>query len=94
MFTLPLVGWEENQRGKVRKLVGQHKDSLIGKAKAVHASKAEGGINSPLPVGRQVFSHVWECQAPSRVMVTLGEKCHCSKHPPLPPPSLSFTCRA
>ena len=57
-------------RVKVRKLMGWDKDSLIGKAKATHTSKAKQGIHSLLPVGRQVFSHLQESRAPSLLMAT------------------------
>jgi len=45
------------RRAEVRKRMGRDKDSLIGKAKAVCASKAEQGICSLLPISRQLFSH-------------------------------------
>ena len=78
-------------RVKVRKLVGWDKDSLKrGKAKAVHTSKAKPGIHSPLPMGRQVFSHLQESRAPSRVMGSWEDKHHNSKHPSLPSSSPSF----
>ena len=57
-------------RVKVRKLVAWGKDNLICKAKAAHASKAKQGVHSPLPIGRQVFSHLQESRAPSCVKVT------------------------
>ena len=41
---------ERIRRVKMRKLVGCDKDSLIGKAKAAHVSKAKQGIHSPLPM--------------------------------------------
>lgn len=44
-------------RVKVRKCVGLHKDSLIRKVKAVHASKAKQEILPLLPNSRQMFSH-------------------------------------
>jgi len=71
-------------RAKVRQLVGRDKDSLISKAKAVHASKAKSGIHSLLPIGRQVFSHLQESRALSRVMPSL------SMCPPLLPSSPAF----
>ena len=63
--------------------MGWDKDSLIGKAKAAHTSKEKQGIHSPLPIGRQVFSHPQESRAPSCVMVTWEDKHHRSEHPPL-----------
>ena len=77
-------------RVKVRKLVGWDKDSLIAKAKVVQASKAKQGIHSLLPTGGQVFSHLQESRAPSRITVTWGDKCHHSEHPPLPSSYPSF----
>ena len=66
------------------------KDSLTGKAKAVHASKAKQGIHSPLPMGRQVFSHPQESRAPSHIMVTWEDKCHNARCPPFLPSSPSL----
>ena len=84
--SLPCSGMGERiRRAKVKKLVGQDKDSLIGKAKAAHTSKANQGIHSPLPIGRQAFSHLQESGAPPCVMVTWEDKCHHSKHSSLPP---------
>jgi len=54
--------------------VGWDKDSLIDTARAAHRSEANQGIHSLLPIGRQVFSHLQESQAPSRVMVTWEDK--------------------
>ena len=51
-------------RVKVRKLVGQDKDSLIGKAKAMRAIEVKQGIRVPLPISRQVFSHLQKSMAP------------------------------
>ena len=65
---------ERIRRIKVRKLMGCDKDSLIGKAKATHSSKAKQGIHLPLPIGRQVFSHLQESRAPSRVNGYLGRQ--------------------
>ena len=74
-------------RVKVRKLVGSDKDSLISKAKAAHGSKAKQGTHSLLPIGGQVFSHLQESRAPSRITVTWADKRHHLEHPPLPPSS-------
>ena len=60
------------------------KDSLIGKAKAMHTSKAKQGIHSLLPMGRQVFCCLQESRAPSRAMVTWEDKCHHLNVLPLP----------
>jgi len=51
-------------RVKLCKLAGCNKDSLLGKAKAVHARKAKQAIHSILPIGRQLFSHLQESRAP------------------------------
>lgn len=45
----------ENRR-KARRFVDQDNDILIGKAKAVHASKAKEGITALLPISRQISS--------------------------------------
>lgn len=71
-------------RAKVRRLMGWDKDGLIGKAEALHASKANAEINSLLPMGREVFSHLQEGRALSHVRLTWGNKHHDSKHPPFP----------
>jgi len=73
-------------RVKVQKLEGWDNVSLIGKANAAHASKAKW-IHSLLPIGRQVFNHLQESRAQSRIMVTWEDKHHHSESPPLPPPS-------
>ena len=79
----PLSGnGERIGRVKVRKLVGWDKDSLIGKAKATHTSKAKPGIHSSLPTSRQVFSHLQESRAPPHVTVTWEDKRHHSERPP------------
>lgn len=36
------------------------KDSLIGKAKAMHIRKANQGIHFLLPIGRQIYNHLQE----------------------------------
>ena len=81
---------ERIRRVKVWKFEGWDKDSLIGKAKAAHASKAKQGIHSLLLVGRQVFSQPQESRAPSRETVTWEEKRHHSECPPLPSSSPNF----
>ena len=53
----------------------------------MHANKAKQGIHSLLPIGRQVFSHLQESRAPSRVTVTWEDKRH---HAQCPPPSFFF----
>jgi len=77
--------------------MGWDKNSSTGKAKAAHVSKAKQGIQSPLPISRQVFSHLQESRAPSRVTVTWENKLRNSKCPNVPPaPSFSpsFICWA
>lgn len=49
-------------RVKIGKLMGWNKDSLIGRAKALHTRKTKQGIDSLLPMGRQVFCHPWGAQ--------------------------------
>lgn len=70
--------WVEERIGrvKVRKLIGWHKDSFIGKAKAVHTNKVNQGINFPLPIICQVFSYPQESRAPSHVAVIWEGKHH------------------
>ncbi|GAB0206758.1 cAMP-dependent protein kinase inhibitor alpha [Grus japonensis] len=41
-----------------------------------HASKTRQGIHSPLPIGRQVFSHLQENRVPSHVTVIWEDKRH------------------
>lgn len=72
---------ERSWRVKAGKLVARNEDSLIGKAKAVHISKAKQGINSQLPMG----SHPQESRTPSGVKATQEDKCHHSKHLPVSP---------
>ena len=62
------------------------KDSVIGKAKAACAGKAKQGINSLLPISRQVCSHLQESNAPSHIVVTWENKCYHSEC------SLPFFC--
>ena len=58
------------------------------------ASKAKQGIHSPLPMGRQVFSHLQDSRAPSHVTVIWEDKCHRSEFPPfiLLPPAVYAEC--
>jgi len=65
--------------------------SLTGKAKAVYTSIENQEINSLLPIGRKVFSHVQGGRAPSHLRVIWEDKGHHSKSPTLlssPPPAL------
>ena len=52
--------WDGERVGRIKvwKIIGWDKNSLIGKVKVVHTSKAKQGIHSLLPIGRQVFSHL------------------------------------
>ena len=70
--------------------MGWDKDSLLERVKAACKSKAKEGIRSLLPVSRQIFSHVQESRAPSRVMVTWEVKHHNSEWPRLLPSFPSF----
>ena len=81
---------DRNRRLKVRKPVGWDKDGSIGKAEAVHTSKAKWGIRSLLPTSRQVFSHLQESRAPSWVNGDLGGQMPSLQTSPLPPSSPSF----
>jgi len=65
----------------VRTLMVWDQESSIGKAKAMYTSKVKEGINSLLPTGRQVFSHLQQSRAPSHATVTWEDKCHHSEHP-------------
>jgi len=68
------MGGERIGRVKVRKLMNLDKDSLTGKAKAVHPNEAEQGIHSLLPNGRQGFGHLQESRALSCITVTREDK--------------------
>lgn len=61
---LATLQWDggENRKSKTEK--------TPGKAKAAHTSEAKYGIHSLLPTDRQVFSHIQNSRAPSRVMVS------------------------
>lgn len=48
---------------KMQELIGLDQDSLLNKAKAMHTSKTEQGIQSLLVIGRQMFSHFQETGA-------------------------------
>ena len=93
----PAPGGKEGRirRVKMRKIMGWDKDSLTGKAKATHTSKAKQGIHSPLPTSRQVFRHLQESRAPSCIAVTWEDRRSHSELPPsLSPSSPSFYCWA
>lgn len=54
-----------------------HNDSLVGKAKAVCASKEkEELINSLLPISMQIHSHFLESRTSARVIVVWDDKCY------------------
>lgn len=50
--------WEGGENQKTNSQNSWDKDSLIGKAKAMHTRKAEKGIHSLLPISRELFSHL------------------------------------
>lgn len=69
--SLPTGGvGERMQRVKMRKAKGSNEDCLLGKAKARCVSQCKQEINSPVPVGRQVFSPSQESRTPSHLMFT------------------------
>jgi len=93
--SLTPVGMSERiRRAKARKLVDWDNGSLIGKANTAHTSKAKQGIHSSLPIGRQVFSHLYESTAPLCVTVTWEDKRHHSKRLRLPSFPPCFLCWA
>lgn len=75
-----LVGCRENGKSKIRK-THVLRQSSIGKAKAMHTSKIKQGINSLLPMGRQMFCNPQDSRAPSLLMVTGENKCQISESP-------------
>lgn len=81
---------ERNGRVKMRKLKYCGKDSLIGKAKALHINKANQCIHSSLPVGRQVFSHPQKSRTLSCVMGLRKTNTITPKVIPLPLSPMSF----
>lgn len=50
----------------------------------MYRSKAKQGINYLFPMGRQVFSDLWESRAPSCIMMTGEDKHHHSACHPIP----------
>ena len=76
-------GWGGGSERNV-KLKGWDMNSLIGKAKPAHASKAKQGTHSPLPLGRQVSGHPQGSRAPSHVTGTREGKHHNARCPPIP----------
>lgn len=74
---------EKIWRVKVRKLMSWDWGSSTGKVKAVLTSKAEQGINSLLPINRQMFSHCHDSRTPWCRTFTWEGKYGNSKHPPL-----------
>lgn len=63
-------------RRKVRRFMDWDNDILIRKAKAVHASKAKIGINSLLPISRQVSSYFLESRTSACVALAWEDKRH------------------
>lgn len=71
------------------------KDSLIKKAKAVHATKAKRGIHSLLPISRQMPNFSLGSRASAHVTVAWEDKHHNPSFPELSLKemcSLSFVC--
>lgn len=56
--------------------MGRGKESIIGKAKATHKSKAKHRIKSPLPMGREVVGDLQQSRIPSCLMVIWEDKHH------------------
>lgn len=71
---------EQIRRVIVKKLFCWDNSSLIGKAEALHTSKAKLGINSSFSMGRQVFSCPQESRAWLYIMLTWEDKHLHSKH--------------
>lgn len=65
---------------KAGKLMDWYKGSLVGKIKTLQAKKTNQGINSLLPMSRQVFSRPQESRVSSHITVTWEDKHHHSKH--------------
>lgn len=49
LMLLPAADGKESKEGQARQPTGWDKGNLVGKAKATHASKAKGGVDSLLP---------------------------------------------
>lgn len=81
LLTPPQWDGKKISKVKVRKLIGQDKDSLKAKVRVLHTGKTKQGINSAHPIGRQVFRHSQASRAPSGKVATWEEKYHPSKHP-------------
>lgn len=60
-------------RREVQEIMGWNKNRLLGRAKAVHESKTNQGINLLLPVSRQMFRRFQESRA-HYVQQFLGKK--------------------
>lgn len=74
----PPVGWGRIQRIEVRKH-REIKAWVTRETKAMNASETEQGINSPIHMGMQLFSHSQESKAPSGITATWEDKGHHSK---------------
>lgn len=81
--------WGENRR-----LMSWYDGSLIRKAKAALASKAERGIRSVLPIGRQKGGHSLGSRAPAHVTAIWADKCPNHEHLPFLFLFLNFYCQA
>lgn len=66
------------------KLMDRDINSLIRKAKAVHGSKARGGIHSLFPISRQIFSPFLGGRASAHAVVAWEDRCHNYDCVPLP----------
>lgn len=87
----PTVGWVKRIRNvKVRKPVGWDRDSLIGKAEAMHTRKAKQRVHLLLPISTKVFSRLRDSRAPSHMYYLGRQKPSLQTSPFLfsPPPPL------
>lgn len=69
----------------MRGLVDQYDDSLIGKEKAAHTSRAKRGNFSLLPIGRQIPASCWRAE-PLHVHLFLETVSAITTNIPLPSP--------
>lgn len=76
----PQAGWERVREVEVQELVGEDKNSLLGKAKLYVQEHRNKECICSVPMGRQMFSHSQESRAPSHIMVTWEDTHHNSEH--------------
>lgn len=93
LLTAPSGMGERIRRVQWKKILGWDKGSLMGEATAVHASKANQGINLSLPMGRQGFSHCQYSQG-SITQQRLGKKNTITLNVPSSFSSPNFVCWA